>query len=277
MTDLRSKADLLRALHRGPRILVLPNAWDAASARLFAAAGFPALATTSAGVAFSEGYADGERIPREKMLARVATVAAAVSVPVTADVEAGYGDAPEAAGETARGVLAAGAVGMNLEDWSERSGRLFDLAAQVERIRTVRAAAGAAGVPLVLNARTDSFSAGAALPPERRLAEAVQRGNAYRDAGADSVFVPFVSDAPTIERLAREIHAPLNILGGPGAPPVKELERLGVRRVTIGSAAMRATLGLVRRIAGELSTEGTFTALADGIPFAEMQKIFGGD
>jgi len=276
MDDLVAKANALRRFHTAGPLLVLPNAWDAASARVFVEAGFPALATTSAGVAFSLGYADGERISRAEMLAAVARITARVAVPVTADLEAGYGAAPEAVAETARGAIAAGAVGMNLEDAREEDGgALLDFALAVARVRGARDAADGAGVPLVLNARTDAFHPGA-LAPDRQLAEAVRRGNAFRDAGADCVFVPFVGDSDTIERLVKEIAAPLNILGGPNAPTLRELEALGVRRVTFGSAPMRATLGLVRRMAREWKEKGTYGTLeAYGIPFAELQQLFG--
>ena len=272
MDHLSVKADALRRLHIAGPLLVLPNAWDAASARIFEQAAFPALATTSAGIAYAQGYADGERISRAEMLAVVARIAATVAVPVTADMEAGYGRAPQAVAETVRGVIAAGAVGMNLEDSrDEDGGALLDFPLAVERVRAARATALAAGVGIVLNARTDAFS-----PQGGGFAEAVRRGNAYRDAGADSVFVPFVADRDTIERLVREIAAPINILGGPNAPTLKELEVLGVRRVTFGSAPMRATLGLVRRIAREWKEKGTYGTLdAYGIPFAELQQLFG--
>jgi 2-methylisocitrate lyase-like PEP mutase family enzyme len=255
-------------------MLVLPNAWDAGSARIFVEAGFPALATTSAGIAFSLGLADGEIISREEMLAAVARITSRVTVPVTADMEAGFGRTPEAVAETARGVLEAGAVGMNLED-SEEDDKLFDFDLSVARVRAAREAATAAGVPLVINARTDAFHPGT-LPADRQFAEAVKRGNAYSDAGANCVFVPFVGDSATIERLVKAIVAPVNILGAPDAPSLQALEAMGVRRVTFGSAPMRATLGLVRRMAREWKDKGTYGTLAAyGIPFKELQQLFG--
>jgi 2-methylisocitrate lyase-like PEP mutase family enzyme len=190
-------------------------------------------------------------------------------------MEAGYGGTPDAVAATVRGVLAAGAVGMNLEDRIGDDG-LIDLPLAVERVRAARTAADAAGVPFVLNARTDAFEA-PEIPRDGRVGEAIRRGNAYRAAGADSIFVPFVSDRDTIERLVREIRAPVNILGTPNAPTLKQMEALGVRRVTFGSAPMRATLGLVRRMAREWKEKGTYGTLdAYGIPFAELQKLFGG-
>ena len=250
-------------------MLVLPNAWDAGSARIFIAAGFPALATTSAGIAFSLAYPDGEQISRNEMLGAVRRITERVSVPVTADMEAGYGRAPEAVAGTVRQVIAAGAVGMNLEDRIGEEPLLdFDLA--VERVRAARAAADEAGIPFVVNARTDAFS-----PGMGGFDEAVRRGNAFREAGADSVFVPFVGDRDTIERLVHEIAAPLNVLGAPNAPSLKQLATLGVRRVTFGSAPMRATLGLVRRMAREWKEKGTYGTLdAYGIPFGELQELF---
>jgi 2-methylisocitrate lyase-like PEP mutase family enzyme len=264
-SEFRGKTEALRRLHIDGPMLVLPNAWDAGSARIFAAAGFPALATTSAGIAFSLGYPDGEQISRDEMLAAVARITGRISVPVTADLEAGYGRDPDAVAETARRAIAAGAVGMNLED---RIGEepLLELPLAVERIR----AAKESEPMFVINARTDAFS-----PNMGGLAEAVRRGNAFREAGADSVFVPFVGDRDTIERLVKEIPAPLNILGAPNAPSLKELAVLGVRRVTFGSAPMRATLGLVRRMAREWKEKGTYGTLeAYGIPFAELQTFF---
>jgi 2-methylisocitrate lyase-like PEP mutase family enzyme len=267
------KAVTLAKLHTSGPMLVLPNAWDAGSARIFVEAGFPALATTSAGIAFSLGYADGEIISRAEMLAAVARITARVTVPVTADMEAGFGRAAEVVAETARGVLAAGAVGMNLEDSIDE--RLLDLDLSVDRVRAARQAAQEAGVPLVINARTDAFHPGT-LPQDRQFAEAVKRGNAYRAAGADCVFVPFVGDSATIERIVKEIHAPVNILGVPDAPNLQALEAMGVRRVTFGSAPMRATLGLVRRMAREWKDKGTYGTLAAyGIPFKELQQLFG--
>jgi 2-methylisocitrate lyase-like PEP mutase family enzyme len=268
-----AKAEVLRRLHVEGPMLVLPNAWDAGSARTFVEAGFPALATTSAGIAFSLGYPDGERISRDEMLAAVSRITRRISVPITADMEAGYGQTPDAVAETVRRVLEAGAVGMNLEDRMEEK-RLIEFSLAVERVRAARRAADATGVHLVLNARTDAFEA-PEIPGDKRIAEAVRRGNAFREAGADSVFVPFVGDRDTIEQLVQQIRAPVNILGTPNAPTLKQLAVLGVRRVTFGSAPMRATLGLVRRMAREWKEKGTYGTLeAYGIPFAELQKLF---
>ena len=274
-SELRAKAETLRRLHIEGPMLVLPNAWDAGSASIFVEAGFTALATTSAGIAYSLGYPDGERISRDEMLAAVARITGRIAVPITADLEAGYGEAPQTVAETVRRAIDAGAVGMNLEDRMEGK-HLIDFTLSVERVRAARAAAEAAGIPFVLNARTDAFEA-PEIPRERRLAEAVRRGNAYRGAGATSVFVPFVGDHGTIEQLIQQIRGPVNILGTPNGPTLKELATLGVRRVTFGSAPMRATLGLLRRMAREWREKGTYGTLqAYGVPFAELQQLFAG-
>lgn len=270
---LKEKAEALRRLHAGPGVLVLANAWDVGSARLLAAAGFPAVATSSAGVAYVLGYPDGQHIGRAEMLDMVRRIASALEVPVTADVEAGYGTTASSAAETAAAVVAAGAVGMNLEDAD--GGRLLTLEQQADRVRAARAASDSAGVPLVINARTDA-AALAGGPAEERIGEAVRRANAYLAAGADCAFVPFVSARDEIARLAREIRGPLNVLGTPASPPIAELARLGVRRVSVGSGLARAAYGHARRAALELVRAGTYQALGEGaIPYAEMQRLFG--
>jgi 2-methylisocitrate lyase-like PEP mutase family enzyme len=273
--DQKSKAMTLRTLHRGPNILVLPNAWDVASARVFEEAGFGAIATTSAGIAFSLGYPDGQKITREEMLARIGRIARAVKVPVTADVEAGYGYRPEDAARTATDAIAAGAVGMNLEDATgDKAYPLLDLSLQLERIQAVREAALKTAVLLVLNARTDVYLARVG-EESTRYDEAVRRLVAFRDAGADCVFLPGVADAEVIARVVQDVKCPVNILVGSGSPTVAELHKLGVARTSIGSGAMRATLGLVKRIAEELKTSGTYASLEGGIPFADVNQMLG--
>jgi 2-methylisocitrate lyase-like PEP mutase family enzyme len=278
MATIQEKAERLRKLHEGPRTLLLVNCWDAASARIVELAGFPAVASSSAGVAYALGYADGQRISRAEMLDMVRRIARAVEVPVTADVEAGYGATPEAAAETARAVVGAGAVGMNLEDAGEdvEGGALLPMEAQVERVRAARAAAAQLGVHVVINARTDAF-ASRGIAKADRAAEAIRRANAYLAAGADCAFVPFVSDREILARLVREIRGPINVLGTPAAPPVPELEKMGVRRVSVGSGPARAAYGHLRRVAAELKDKGTYATMADGaVSYADMQSLFGG-
>jgi 2-methylisocitrate lyase-like PEP mutase family enzyme len=272
-TDQRkAMAEKFRAMHRGGRILLLPNAWDVASARVFEEAGFGALATTSAGVAFTLGYPDGQRISRDEMLGVVRRIAMAVKVPVTADVEAGYGSRPEDSARTAADVSEAGAVGMNLEDATgDPKEPLFDLTLQVERVKAVREAAREL---VVLNARTDVYLLELETP-ETRYDAALKRLAAYRDAGADCVFVPGLQDVATIARLVKDLGCPINILVGPGAPAVAELEQIGVARVTVGSGAMRATMGLARRIAEELKGAGTYSTLEGAISYANLNRMMG--
>ncbi len=271
--DLPRKAEALRALHRPGRPLVLVNAWDAASARIFEEAGSEAIATTSAGVAYACGYPDGQKISRERMLEAVARVAAAVSLPVTADMEAGYGDSPEEMDRAAAGLLEAGAVGLNLEDGTGRpEAPLADLALQVEKIRSILAAGRRRGVPIVLNARTDVYLRGVG-PEQGRLAEAVRRGKAYRDAGAACVFVPGVTDPEVIRALVARLACPVNVLAAAGSPPIAELAKLGVARVSLGSGPMRAAMTQVRRLAEEVLTKGTYAALEGILSHAVMNEL----
>jgi 2-methylisocitrate lyase-like PEP mutase family enzyme len=274
--DLRTqqeRAETFRRMHHG-KILVLPNAWDAASAAVVEAAGFPAIATTSAGVANSLGYPDGQQISRHEMAEAVRRIVESVSVPVSADMEAGYGETEESAIETVHAAISVGAIGINLEDGiREPARRLMDLDLQVLRIRAARDAAVSLGVPIVINARTDVYLAADGEPGER-LKHAVARGNAYLEAGADCVFVPAAMDATTIEALAREISGPINILALKGVPSVHELEELGVARVTVGSGFHRATMGFLRHAAAELQAEGTFTSFTDqAISYADLNKL----
>lgn len=272
---LAEKARAFLELHHAAQILVLPNAWDAASARIFEEAGFPAVATTSAGVANSLGYPDGEYVSREEMLDAVERIAAAVSVPVSADMEAGYAGAAAGVAETAGAVLAAGAVGMNFEDGTGDPVKpLATLEAQIEKIRAIRKAADSLGVHLVLNARTDVFLAQVG-EPASRASEAIRRANAYRDAGADCLFIPGVADAEIIAVLARSIHGPINILAGPTTPPARELERLGVARVSTGSGPMRAALTTTRELARELRQTGDASRFLKGaITHADSNRLF---
>jgi 2-methylisocitrate lyase-like PEP mutase family enzyme len=270
MKTQNEKAELFRSLHCGPEILVLPNAWDCASARIFEQAGFPAIATTSAGIAFALGYSDGQRIPPDLMLATVARISVAVPLPVTADLESGYGDVAK----TTAGLIAAGAVGLNIEDVDHDSQALTPVSAQVEKIAMIRRIASGLGVNIVINARTDVFLAQIG-EPSTRFDCACERLQAYVAAGADCVFLPGLADENIIRRVVETLKSPLNILAGANLPTIPRLRELGVARVSIGSGIMRATLGLTRRIAQELKQSGTYTALLEGtMPFAEANALF---
>jgi 2-methylisocitrate lyase-like PEP mutase family enzyme len=252
----REQAELFRSYHLAPPVLVLPNVWDVASAVVVAATpGARALATTSAGVAWARGYPDGEVIPRDEMLEEVRRIVDAVELPVTADLEGGYGNP----GETARLAIEAGAVGLNLED-GIRHEVLRPVEEHVESVRAVVAAGEQAGVPLVVNARTDVFLVGAG-SAEEQLETAIERLNAYLEAGADCGFAVGAREPEAIERLTREVRGPVSIFAGPGWPTVAELESLGVARISVATGAARAAYSLVSAIAEELFTAGTYDRL----------------
>lgn len=268
------KAEQFRKLHHGPRLLLLPNAWDVVSARILEECGHPAIATSSAAVAFSLGYPDGERISRDEMLEVAGRIARAVDLPVTADLEAGYGTRVKDMVETAKAAIAAGVVGMNLEDVTgDGEGSFVDLPLQVEKIRAISDTAKSLGVPLVLNARTDIYLQPIG-PEATRFDRTVERLRAYRDAGASCLFAPGLYDRETIAKLVKAVEAPVNILANPACPPIPELEKMGVARVSAGSGIMRAALGLVRRIGGEmLESRSCETMFAGSIPHSELNRM----
>jgi 2-methylisocitrate lyase-like PEP mutase family enzyme len=274
MPAQHEKAAAFAGAHAGPGIVVLPNAWDPGSAVVMADAGFPFLATTSAGVAFAQGLPDGQVLDRSRMLDLVARIVAAVEVPVSLDLEAGYGARPEDVAATVDGAIAAGAVGCNIEDNTGGPDRwLYELALSVERIRAGAEVVRSSGLPFVLNARTDPYLVRFGTP-EECFAEAVRRANAYREAGAGCLFVPGAGDADTTGRLVREIDGPLNVSSG--RLPVAELEALGVRRVSTGTGVSLAALGLVRRAMRDLREQGTFGYLADAMSFGDASRLMAG-
>ena len=268
------KAETLRKLHAGPRILVLPNAWDVVSARIVEELGFPAVATTSAGVANSLGYRDGQRISRDEMFDVVGRIARAVNVPVTADAEAGYGLTPKEMAETARALVNAGAVGLNFEDVTgddERS--LVETGLQVEKIKALHEASASMGVKLVINARTDVYLMPIG-PTETRFERTVERLRAYRKAGADCLFAPGLRDKDTIAKIVKAVEDPVNILLQSDGPTLAELQKMGVARASIGSGLMRASLGTARTVAKALMELQDHTPLLEGaIPYAELNAM----
>jgi 2-methylisocitrate lyase-like PEP mutase family enzyme len=271
----RERAEAFRRLHDGPGILVVGSVWDAGSAVVFERAGFAAIATSSAGVAFSLGYPDGEQVPRDEMLAAIARVVRATSLPVSADIESGYGRTSDEVTETCRKVLEAGAIGVNIEDATgDEAYPLVDPELQAEKLRAVRAMADAFGVHLVINARTDVIL-GRVGDETTRFSETVRRANLYRAAGADCLFVPGAVDRDTIARLAGAIAGPLNVLATTGTPAVDDLAALGVRRVSQGSGPARAALATARRVAVELKEHGTYTAYTEeAIDYAAANRLF---
>jgi 2-methylisocitrate lyase-like PEP mutase family enzyme len=268
------KAEKLRKLHHGPRILALPNAWDVVSARILEELGYPAIATSSAAVAFSLGYPDGQRISRGEMLEVVARIARAVEVPVTADMESGYGKTPEEIVETTKQLVASGAVGLNFEDITgDDESSHVELGLQVKKIRTIRDTSAVLGVPLVINARTDVYLMPIG-PESTRFERTVDRLRAYREAGADCLFAPGICDREIIAKLVKALGAPLNILVSQNCPSLDDLEKMGVARASAGSSAMRATMGAFQRVAKDWLANGSYDSLQQvTIPYPELNSM----
>ncbi|MFZ0681155.1 isocitrate lyase/PEP mutase family protein [Candidatus Binatus sp.] len=270
----RAKAEAFRAMHDHSRILVLPNAWDAMSARVIEEAGARAIATTSAGVAFSVGYPDGEAIPRDEMIAAIARIVRVVTIPVTADIESGFARGTREVAETVRRVIDAGAVGINLEDQvHDGTPRLYDLDEAVDRIRAAREAADSAGVPIVINARTDVYLLGIG-EPDTRFEHAIRRANAFRKAGADCLFLPAVTRRADIEQIVPALEGPLNLLAFPGILTIPELERLGVARLSVGTRLTLNAMSALKKTAAELLSTGTYESMLVGdITFADANHL----
>lgn len=270
-----ARAIQFRQWHHETPLLVLPNVWDAASARIVAQAGSRAIATTSSGVAAALGYGDGQRIGRDLLVEVLARITRVVECPVTADIEAGYGDSIEEVLQTVKAVIATGAVGFNIEDSLHQQERaLADIAYQVELIAALRELATAMDVPFVINARVDVFlrAIGA---PEERFAQTVRRANAYLRAGADCIYPIGILDRDVIANLVRAIDGPINILGSPRQPALHDLEQLGVARVSLGGGLMSALLGHLRAITGDVLERGDYTNLAaDSLTGAEFGALF---
>ncbi|MFE6222793.1 isocitrate lyase/phosphoenolpyruvate mutase family protein [Streptomyces sp. NPDC057854] len=260
-------ASVFRSLHTPARPLALANVWDAASARIVEAAGAPAIATTSAGVAWALGAPDGDRVARDLVLGVIGRVTATVTVPVTVDIEGGYGGTPAEVADTVARLLDAGAAGVNIEDGTRPPTAL------AERITAARAAAERAGTDLFVNARVDTYLYGLG-DPAGRLRDTLDRARAYVDAGADGVFVPGVTDPALIKELAAGVTVPLNVLAGPGAPAVAELGALGVARVSLGAGVAQAAYATARRAAADLHRTGGYDALRDGIDYPELNALF---
>jgi 2-methylisocitrate lyase-like PEP mutase family enzyme len=267
------KAALFRGLH--VPTLVLPNAWDAGSARVIEVAGAQAIATGSAAVSWAYGMRDGNRLRREDVIDVVGRIVRTVSVPVSVDIEGGYGaGTARDVEETVRGVVQVGAVGINLEDARlDDEDELLEPAEFVERMQAAKGGAASAGGDVVINARTDVFLAEIG-PPASRLGHAVERANSYLAAGADCVFVPGVQDAATIGALVQRINGPVNVLIGVNAPAIGELKRIGVARVSAGPRLAEASYAVVQNAARELLEQGTYESLRGALRFDELQQLF---
>jgi len=277
------RALAFRKMHDGPRLLLLPNAWDVVSAKLYEVEGFQAVGTTSAGISATLGMADGERMSLEDNLAVCRRIADRVGIPVSADLETGYSRSVDQLAETIRKVVGSGAVGINIEDSVKagcggcQPGTLRGVSEQCERIAAVRQAADRAGVPLFINARTDVLLEHVEAT-EQRLSETIERGNAYRAAGADCVFVPDMSVLGESEMalLANRIHAPLNLIAGDRTPSIERLEALGVARLSFGPRPMRAALHFLRVMAREWVATGRCAqpATHDALSYTEVNAWF---
>jgi 2-methylisocitrate lyase-like PEP mutase family enzyme len=269
----KEKAEDFRALHHGKRILVLPNGWDVPSARVFEDAGFPAVATSSAGMLVSMGYPDGEVIDRQEFVSAVKRIARVLSVPLSADIVAGFGKTPKEVMATVKAMLKAGAIGVNIEDFIHATKKLYPMERQIENVKAIRKLAETIGIPLVINARTDAlrFADG---DEETRVKEAIRRAIAYRDAGADCVYPMGLIDATSIARFVKVLDFPINVMVRKGLPPVSELQRLGVARVSFGPTASYAAMGLLKRAGREVLEKGTYESLVEGaITFDELNAL----
>lgn len=267
-------AEALRALHHGQQPLLLPNAWDAATARIFEQAGFAAIATTSGGVAWALGHGDGENTPLAEVLEVTRRITRVVGVPVTVDFETGYGATPDAVAQSVRAIIDAGAAGINLEDSRPGHGPMRSAAEAAERIRAARAAATAADVPLVINARADNWLHAAGGDPQAPLADAIHRGRAYLAAGADCIYPIGLRDSATIGAFVQALDAPVNIMAGPGTPPLADLTRLGVKRLSTATWFTALALGTLRDAAQAIRKSGTFDALAGSFNYMDAQALF---
>lgn len=263
MSAQAEQATVFRALHHGRHAFVLPNAWDVASARVFERVGFDAVATSSSGLMIALGYPDGESIPRADLVAAVGRIAQHLSVPVSADIVAGFGATPRAVAATDRRILAASAVGINIEDADPAGRGLLGVQRQVATLRAIRRLGASMGIPVVINARTEALaraSGGAA----ERLRAAIRRSTAYRDAGVDCVYPMGLTDPDALGTFVDALGCPVNVMIRRGRPTVPELERLGVRRVGFGPADSYAAMGLSRRASRQILVEGRYDLLLDG-------------
>ena len=272
MRPLADKARAFRALHARKQAFIIPNPWDVGTARILAKLGFEALATTSAGFAFSSGVQDNQ-VGRDAMLAHVATIAAATDLPVSADLENGFGDDPDTVAETIRLAGATGIVGGSIEDSIDRPGaKVYDIGLATERIRAAAEAKRALPFPFTLTARAENFLVG--IPD---LADTIRRLQAYQEAGADVLYAPMITTREEITTVVKSVDRPVNFLMGTQAQrfTLAELSAMGVRRVSVGSALATAALGAFLRGAREMRETGTFTYTQEAAGFAEISRLLG--
>jgi 2-methylisocitrate lyase-like PEP mutase family enzyme len=273
MRSQKDKAQDFRELHQGNRILILPNAWDVPSARVFENEGFPAVATSSAGLMVSLGYPDGEVMSRGEFVSAVGRIARVLTVPLSVDIVAGFGSTTKEVLTTVKAILKTGGIGLNIEDFAHATKTLYPVDRQVENVKAIRTLGNIVGVPLVINARTDALRFGVG-DDEAKFEEAVRRATAYRDAGADCVYPMGLTEAASIGRFVKELDFPINVMVRKGLPTVNELERLGVARLSFGPSGSYAAMGLLKRAANEVLGRGTYENLVDGaIGFDELNSL----
>ncbi|MDH3215810.1 MAG: isocitrate lyase/phosphoenolpyruvate mutase family protein [Candidatus Krumholzibacteria bacterium] len=263
-TQIR-KADNFLALHHDPKLLVLPNIWDPLGARLLQSLGYPAVATASAAVAYSLGYDDGQRISFAVMLDVIGRIATSVGIPVTADIESGYAEQPQEVADNVRRVMRAGAVGINLEDSTIEGGPLRSIDVQCDRIRAVRDMANREGVHLVINARIDLFLSEGTEPRTDRVSETIARAKAYIEAGADCVYPILVGDVDTLSVIRQETRAPINVYASASAAPMRDLEKAGISRLSLGPGLIKASLTTMKNVASELMEYGTYDSFTNEV------------
>lgn len=275
--EQKERATLLRTLHKRGDPIVFVNAWDAGSARVIEEAGAKAIATTSAGLAQSLGYPDGQKLPWKEMIAAVRRIVRVVNVPVTADIESGFATSPQELQQNMEELIDAGAVGVNLEDFilDGQKKKLYPVEEGIAHIQAAREAGEKKGIPLVINARTDAYCADLAEPEESRIEQTVTRGRAYIRAGADCIFIPGAVDLRVITRLIEQIDAPVNVLAMKGAPSIAELARAGVARVSVGSGLFRSAYTKTKQAAQEVLQRGTYSGFIDNtIQYEDFNRLF---
>ncbi len=263
------KAATFLALHLAPELLVLPNIWNPLGARMLVGLGYPAVATASAAVAYSLGFDDGERIEFSTMLGVIRSIAAAIDVPLTADIESGYADGLDGLTENVREVLRAGAVGINIEDSPRERGPLRPAADQCNRIRAARVAAEQEGVPLVINARIDTFLGGFEGSRGDKIEETIRRARAYLEAGADCIYPIGPGDIETLAAIREATEAPINVYAHARTAPMRELEAAGVSRLSLGPNLLKAAFTTVRDAARRLRTDGSYEPFTRGVISSE--------
>ncbi|WP_261129718.1 isocitrate lyase/phosphoenolpyruvate mutase family protein [Bacillus sp. Marseille-Q3570] len=269
-----NKEKRFRHLHEDSSTFVLPNAWDVISAKMFEEGGFKAIGTTSAGIAASLGYPDGQQLPIDKMIEVVERIVDAVDVPVSADIEAGYGETAEEVVRTVQKILEAGAVGINIEDGTgDLQHPINDLSSQTEMISAIKEYCRENDEELFINARTDLYWLKIG-DPSTRLQRAMERVKAYEVAGADCIFVPGLYDKETIQKLRAEVSCPINLLIHPCLPSLKELSEIGIERVSTGSSPFRATVTLLKKMSEEIHNNQTFHEMTSGVlTYGEVAEL----